>query len=168
MEEIWKETEYKGYFISNLGRLKGRTGKILKQHIGKTGYYIVSISPYGRQGKSICLKIHRVVAKAFLSNENNYPIINHKEGNKLNNNVDNLEWCTYSHNTQHAFNMGLEQAIKGCDNSQSKLTNDDVIWIREHYIPGDKTYGARALARKFNMNHSNISRLINKIKYRPH
>lgn len=168
MEEIWKETEYKGYFISNFGRIKGRTGKILSQHISKTGYYNVCIYPYGRKGKSKCLKIHRVVAQAFILNPNNYPIINHIDGNKLNNYVDNLEWCTYSHNTQHAYDNGLEIPIRGCDNVQSKLLEEDVLWIREHYIPNDKEFGTRALAKKFNMNHSNISRLINKIKYKPH
>lgn len=167
MEEIWKETEYDGYFISNFGRLRGRTGKILKQQVGKTGYYIVAIYPNGRQGKAKCLKIHRLVAQAFIPNDNFLNnIINHIDGNKLNNNVDNLEWCNCSHNTQHAYDIGLAHAQKGCMNVHSKLTEDDVKWIREHYIPRDKEFGSRALAKKFNMNHSNISRLINKLKYK--
>ena len=166
MEEIWKETEFEGYFISNHGRLKGRTNTILKQNISKTGYYTISIRPEGRNGKCFCLKIHRLVALAFIPNPNNYPIINHIDGNKLNNNVSNLEWCTYSHNARHAYDNDMAYAICGCENCNSKLSDDDVQWIRENYIPRDKLYGTRALAKKFNMHHSNISRLINKIKYK--
>lgn len=166
MNELWKETEIKGYFISNKGRIKGRTGKILKQQIGKTGYYIISIYPNGRNGKCKCLKIHRLVAEAFIPNLNNYPIINHIDGNKLNNNVENLEWCSYSYNTKHAYDNGLSKPIIGCNNVNSKLSEEDVKWIREHYKPNDKEFGSRALARKFNMHHSNISRLVNNLKYK--
>ena len=165
MEE-WKETDYKGYFISTLGRLKGRSGKILKQQVSKEGYNIIVIYPLGRNNRCKCLKIHQLVAKAFISNPYNYPIINHKDGNKLNNNVSNLEWCSYSYNTKHAFDNGLAKAQSGCDNIHSKLSEEDVIWIREHYKPRDKDFGSRALAKKFNMNHSNISRLINNIRYK--
>ena len=52
-------------------------------------------------------RIHRLVAENFIENPNNYKVINHKDGNKTNNNVENLEWCTISHNTQHAINTGL-------------------------------------------------------------
>lgn len=166
MIEVWKETPYENYYISNFGRFKGRTNKILKQHIGKTGYYMINIYPNGRIGKSKTLKIHRVVAEAFIPNSNNYPVVNHKDGNKLNNNVENLEWCTHSYNTKHAFEHNLSKPKKGCSNSNSKLSEDDVKWIREHYIPRDRIFGTRALARKFNMSHANISRLVNKVRYK--
>nr|DAV04592.1 MAG TPA: homing endonuclease [Caudoviricetes sp.] len=168
MEEIWKETEYPGYFISNLGRLKGRTNKILKLRISKPGYYIMVIYPNGRHDKCKCLKIHRLVAQAFIPNPNGYPVINHIDGNKLNNNAKNLEWCTYSYNTKHAYDNGLinAESISGCNNSNSKLSEEDVKWIREHYKPFDKEFGATALGKKFNMNNCNISRLARGLRYK--
>lgn len=168
MEEIWKETDVKGYFVSNLGRLKGRTGKIMKAHIATKGnpYLSVCIKLKGRNSKSKTLKIHREVAKAFIPNPNNLRVVNHIDGNKLNNNVNNLEWCTDQENVIHAYKTGLAKGVKGCNNVGSKLTEDDVKWIREHYIPKDPKFGCRALAKKFNMKHSNISRLINKKKYK--
>ena len=168
MEEIWKETEYPGYFISNLGRLKGRSNKILKLRISKPGYYIETIYPNGRHDKCKCLIIHRLVAQAFIPNPNNYPVINHIDGNKLNNNVKNLEWCTYSYNEKHAYDNGLKSAtsLSGCSNSNSKLSEEDVKWIREHYKPFDKEFGATSLGKKFNMNHSNISRLARGLRYK--
>lgn len=166
MEEIWKETEYQGYFISNFGRIKGRTGKIINLQINKNGYCNFSIYPNGRYGKSKNLKIHRLVAEAFIPNPNNYPIINHINGIKTDNRVENLEWCTYSYNATHAFENGLFIPQRGCENTHSKLTKEDVKWIRKNYKPRDKVFGVRALAKKFNMNHSNISRIINNIKYK--
>ena len=166
MEEIWKEASIKGYYISNLGRLKGRSGKILNLYINHEGYYTICLKLAGRYSKSKSIKIHREVAKAFIPNPNNLRVVNHKDGNKLNNIITNLEWCTDSENTIHAYKTGLAKAKRGCDNIGSKLTKDEVIWIRNHYIPKDPEFGCRALARKFNTKHSNISRLIHKIKYK--
>jgi hypothetical protein len=167
MEEVWKETKYKGYFISNLGRLKGRRGKVIKYQIGETGYYNVAIYPDGSKGKCKCLKIHRLVAEAFIPNDDSSkPIINHIDGNKLNNRVDNLEWCNHSYNIKHAYDMGLRSPKRGYVHTNSKLTEEDVKWIREHYIPRDKQFGSKALAKKFNMNRCNIYRLISKKRYK--
>ena len=69
MEEIWKETEISGYFISNLGRLKGRSGKIIKSYLNKrTGYLNICLKPNGKNSKSKAVKIHRLVAEAFIPN----------------------------------------------------------------------------------------------------
>lgn len=166
MQEIWKEIEIKGYYVSNFGNIKGRSGKILKLHTNKNGYFNVTVYPNGKHNGCKCLKIHRLVAKAFIPNPNNLPIINHIDGNKLNNNVSNLEWCTYSYNTKHAYDNKLRLSSKGCNNVNSKLSKSDVEWIRQHYIPNSKKYGTRALAKRFKIHHSNISRLINKLKYK--
>lgn len=166
MEEVFVETEYKGYYISNFGNLKGRSNKLVKLTVNKRGYYCHTIYPEGRKSKCKCLRIHRLVAKAFIPNPNNLPLVNHKDGNKTNNHIDNLEWCDCSYNTKHAYAIGLARAKRGCENVRSKLKEEDVLWIRKHYKPGDKEFGARALAKKFNMCHTNISRLVNKIKYK--
>lgn len=115
MEEniIWKRMIYHGkdlgdyYLVSNTGEIKGiKTGKIRKKNINHEGYYFVNISLGSRKNKPT-IKIHRAVAETFISNINNYPVINHKDGNKLNNNINNLEWCTCQENTIHALEIGL-------------------------------------------------------------
>jgi len=166
IKEIWKEIDIPGYFISNLGRLRGRSGKVLNLYINHEGYYAICLRFGGKNSKAKALKIHREVAKAFIPNPNNLRVVNHKDGNKLNNCVNNLEWCTDSENTIHAYKTGLIKAQRGCNKIGSKLTEKEVIWIRKHYIPKDPNFGCRALAKKFNMKHSNISRLIHKLKYK--
>lgn len=110
---IWKRMIYHGndlgdyYLVSNTGEIKGvKTGKIRSKNINHDGYYFVGVSLGSRENKP-CIKIHRAVAETFLNNPNNYPIINHKDGNKLNNNVENLEWCTYKYNIVHAYENNL-------------------------------------------------------------
>lgn len=113
MEIIWKRMIYHGkdlgdyYLVSNTGEIKGiKTGKIRKKNINHEGYYFVCVSLGSRDDKS-CIKVHRAVAETFLDNAKNYPVINHKDGNKLNNNVENLEFCTNQYNTQHAVDNNL-------------------------------------------------------------
>lgn len=74
--------------------------KIMKANISNTGY--CSVTLYGN-GITWKIAVHRLVAFHFLSNPNNLPCVNHKDGNPLNNNVSNLEWCSYSENIKHAF-----------------------------------------------------------------
>ncbi len=165
-KEIWKPlTDYSGYEISSYGRMKGKSGIILKLSILKTGYYSVVISPDGRNGKQKCLKIHREVAKAFIPNPNNFPIINHKDGNKLNNHISNLEWCTAKYNIQHAYKNGLIKNHQGYCHNESSFTKEDIEYIRTHYKPRNKYFGCRALARKFNVYHTTVLRVINGTRY---
>lgn len=108
----WKDIpEYKGlYQASENGEIKslprqGSYGIILKQV--KIGEYLsVNLS---KNGKSKIKRVHRAVAEAFISNEENKPIVNHIDGNKLNNNVFNLEWSTHKENTRHAIKNGLRK-----------------------------------------------------------
>ena len=166
MEEIWKEIEISGYFISNLGRLKGRSGKIIKPYLNKrTGYLNICLKPNGRSGKVKCVKIHRLVAKAFIDNPNNYSQVNHIDCNKENNIYTNLEWCAGKENVQHAFKHNLVTIYKGEDNPQAKLTNDQVKWIREHYIPRSRQFGTRALGRKFKVAHNTIIEILKNKTY---
>lgn len=100
MKEIFKDIkDYEGiYQISNLGRIKSlhnyRKNNILKPKI-KKGYYQIGLR---KDNKRKWYSVHRLVAQTFLPNENNLPQVNHRDENKLNNNVNNLEWCSVSYN----------------------------------------------------------------------
>lgn len=104
-EEIWKDIEgYENlYQISNKGNVKNiRTGKLLSAE--KSNY--LSVYLY-KNGYKHFYKIHRLLAKAFIPNPENKPYINHIDGNKFNNNIENLEWCTAKENALHAVKTGL-------------------------------------------------------------
>lgn len=103
---IYQENDYSQYYeISNLGRLRNtKTHKILKQTINKTGYYGYCGSLGNRQKKKM-FKIHKAVAETFIPNPNCYKVINHIDGNKLNNKLDNLEWVTQTENMRHAVDV---------------------------------------------------------------
>lgn len=129
--EIWKDIlNYEGlYQVSNLGRVKSlkklswngysyitKPERILKLSNSK-GYKFVRLYK-DKVAKNYT--IHRLVAIAFIENKNNYKEVNHIDGNKLNNNATNLEWCTKSHNIKHAYRTGLNKARIGKNNEQSK------------------------------------------------
>lgn len=113
-KEEWRDIQgYEGYYqVSNLGRVRSldkyvknyisgfalRKGMVLKGKSDKDGYKYVTLSKYS---KKKTYRIHRLVAQAFLQNPNNYQIINHKDENPSNNNVDNLEWCTIEYNNNY-------------------------------------------------------------------
>lgn len=109
-KEIWKDViGYDGmYKISNFGNVKSfkkdEKGILLNPYIGTTGYYFINLS---KKSKIKLSKIHRLVAFYFIPNHLNLPCVNHIDGNKLNNNDWNLEWCTYSENNKHAHRLGL-------------------------------------------------------------
>lgn len=109
MVEEWKQVkDHPKYSISNYGRVRNtETGKILTPNIrSKTSHYLYVNFSYGY--KNLVKKnIHRLVAEAFVPNPDNKPEVNHIDGNKQNNMVDNLEWVTTSENALHAYSMGL-------------------------------------------------------------
>jgi len=110
MGEEWKELKIKdmtnNLFISTIGRIKS-VNVIRKCLINKKGYNTISIKINKKNPR---FYVHRLVAKVFIPNPENKPEVNHIDGNKLNNNIENLEWCTRSENNQHAFNIGLKVA----------------------------------------------------------
>jgi hypothetical protein len=115
MEETWKEIEGKaGFFVSDKGRIKRVQGDkevIRRLSILKIGYPAVTIYA---DGKHKTFYVHRMVAEAFLPNPHNYRCVNHIDGNKANNALSNLEWCSHSMNHIHAYSTGLrEAAFKG-------------------------------------------------------
>lgn len=116
MTEIWKDVVgYEGFYqVSNLGRVKSvgkydRLGRYHKERIKSTadngnGYLIVNLKHNGKQQMKT---VHRLVAEAFMINPHNYCDINHIDGDKKNNHLDNLEFCTHSSNMLHAVKLGL-------------------------------------------------------------
>ena len=171
MKEKWTDIKnYENcYQVSNLGNIRSlpRNGtikhiRILKPYIDNHGYYIVTLSC-----KNIkkTYKIHRIVAETFINNPNNKTQINHIDGNKLNNNINNLEWCTILENNIHARENNLKPDDSGINNANSKFTKKDINYIRNMYIKGDKIYGCIALANKFKVSKSTISYIINKKTY---
>jgi hypothetical protein len=174
MKEVWKDiVGYEGsYQISNKGRVKSLKriiyrsdgvkqsyGGLLKtQYKSKRGYMISSLCKNGKSQKS---KIHRLIAIHFIPNPDNKPKINHIDGNKLNNNLDNLEWCTDMENSQHAWKTGLIDN-KGSKNGMSKLTKSEVLNIRN--LKGKITY--REIAEKHNISNANAWLIANKKRWK--
>lgn len=140
--EIWKEIEgYNGvYFVSNIGNVKSinhyllgrngsgkQTGRILKPQKSYKGYLRIALS----NNKIIFTTgAHRLVATAFIPNPENKPQVNHINGIKTDNCVENLEWCTNSENQSHAVKNGLCRPNYSEKHHNSKLTNQQVLLVR--------------------------------------
>lgn len=116
MMEEWKDIkEYEGiYQVSTLGRVRSLdrldfaghqlTGALLSICVSKNGYSVITLS---KKGVMTQFRVHRLVAKSFLDNSENKPFVNHIDGNKQNNTLENLEWCTHQENMDHAYANGL-------------------------------------------------------------
>jgi len=129
--EVWESVVgYDGrYMVSNIGRVYSiKTNKYLKQNI-RSGYPSVKLQ-FNCSKKTY--STHRLVAAAFIKNESGKREVNHRDGDKENNHVLNLEWATPSENMSHAVKNGLVSlpSQMGESHSQSKLTNENVILIR--------------------------------------
>lgn len=138
--------DYIGYTVSRCGIVRSK-GKELKSHVNSRGYLNIWLS---RGGATKQYRIHRLVAIAFIENKGNLHEVNHIDGNKLNNNVENLEWSTRSNNMKHAFMNGLH--------GNAKLSIDDVRQIRKRYSSGTKQ---RILASDYGVNVRNIRKVVN-------
>ena len=110
MSEQWKSiSEASNYEISNLGNVRNKTTlQVLKGRLSKSGYYQVSLK-IDETGKFTNRYIHRLVAQNWIDNPENKREVNHKDGNKINNNVNNLEWVTSSENQKHRHTIGKIQ-----------------------------------------------------------
>jgi hypothetical protein len=180
--EIWKplivlkkgvKNNYTGlYEASNYGRIKslgiyhGRTNNFFnKPHIIKPqktqdGYLLYSLSNRGKQNY---VTAHRIIATTFIENENYKLQVNHIDGDKTNNKVNNLEWCTASENIKHAFNTGLKVAVvKGMPkekNPNAKYTQELIDEIRKKRKQG---YKLIELEKEYHITASYISQICNK------
>lgn len=107
-KEIWKKIEdYENYMISNFGRIKSLKRNIILKPEVRRQYYSVQLY---KNKKSKHFQIHRLVAITFIKNPHNLKYVNHKDENKLNNHVDNLEWCTASYNTN--YGTAIKRAVE--------------------------------------------------------
>ncbi len=167
IEEVWKHYIYI-YSVSNLGKVRNdKTNKILKSHINNHGYSYITLS-FGNRNKVKKRYVHRLVAYVFIPNPNNKPQVNHKDGNKMNNNLENLEWCTQRENTIHAYKTGLydiNSHFSGINNVNSKLSEENIIYIRNKYKFKDKNYGSIQLGKMFNVTHTTILNIVKNKSY---
>lgn len=174
-EEVWKDIEgFENFYqVSTLGRIRSLDryvrGKdklrLIKSRIKnpqiRNGYYRVSLS------KNLFVKafdVHRLVAQTFIPNPKNKEQVNHKNGIKTDNRVDNLEWVTRKENVQHAFRTGLVDFSKrdySCEKAHNrKLSLKDILFIRKKYKFKDEEFSGKKLAEMFNVAPTQISRIV--------
>jgi len=152
----YKETKY---YITKTGEVWSKKfGKLRKLNpvVTKRGYHMVNICS---DGISKSMGVHRLVGECYIPNPYNKPEINHIDGDKTNNHYTNLEWCTRKENIHHRDNVMGKHSM-GEQNGRSKLTEDDVKWIRENYVYRSSEFGTTALGRKFGVSHGQIHQII--------
>ena len=160
----WKDIPgYPGYKASDDGQIasfkKYSSGYIMAQHKSTNGYMRVNLQ---HGDKSTCAGVHRFVAMAFIPNPDNLPEVNHKNGDKTDNRVENLEWVTSSQNHLHAYReLGKQSAAKGKHfDRRAKLTPTEVRLIRTSNL------GLSELAEYFGINESSVYNVRKKRTYK--
>ncbi len=148
--------------VDKSGRTQNYKEKILKTRLRDDGYVDVCLWD-SKTNKKFIPKVHRLVAQAFIPNPLNKDFVNHKDGNKSNNNSYNLEWCTQSENENHAWETGLK--VGGEKHYSSKLTKYQVGEIRKSYIPYSKDFSMSALAKKYNVSPNAIFSIIHRLTW---
>lgn len=173
MEEFWKVCIFsENYLISNLGNIQNiKNGKFLNAGINSEGYKSIGLSINKKPKR---FNIHRLLMLTFKSNEYfDGAVVNHKDGNKLNNNLDNLEWCTVKENNIHAIKIGLKNLeylknikrpiLKGETNGRSKLKEFQIKEIKELY---EKGMFHKDIAKIYNVSRVCITQIINNKKWK--
>lgn len=176
-EEWLSVVGYEGFYeVSNLGEVRGLDrvinvtrkdtgtklkrpikGRLLKQTLNE--YMHVHIN---KEGKKKTSKVHVLVCTAFHGERKPKQQVNHIDGNKLNNKADNLEWCYQTENMRHAVKMGL---INRSNIPKAVITDEQVKWIVANQIPFDKEFSNAAIAKRFGVTASCISKIVS--KHRP-
>lgn len=151
--EMWKPVpEFAGWYeASDQGRIRRILGKIRKPRPKREGYLYVNLCVHGRIHTRY---VHRLVATTFLPNPENKPEVNHRNGIKTDNRVENLEWATISEQAHHAFETGLRESVVGSENGQSKLKESDIPEIFERHRAG---LSQPEIAKEFGVSRALIS-----------
>lgn len=181
--EIWKDVEgYEGlYQVSNLGNVRSLDrytyrayrggkcgyhfypGKTLKLTTEKDGYKTTTLYI---NGKGKIHKVHRLVASVFIDNPESKEFVNHKDGNKANNRVDNLEWVTAKENCVHAIENGLYIHPEGVNWYSSKFDADTIREIRHEYVRGSHDKNIYRLAEKYRVAPQTIHKIVTNGRYK--
>ncbi len=159
---------FEHYYVDENGNVYSKkTGKLKKLSLILThyGYYEVQLSSSLNKLRA---KVHRLVAECFIPNPNNLPQVNHLDGDKLNNHVSNLEWCTPKDNLKHARENGLNNSKpipngRGEKNSRSKLTESLVLEIRKK---ASKSITHKQLGIDYGVAESTISGIVSRIRWK--
>lgn len=168
-KEIWKDVVgYEGYYmVSNMGRIKNIkermntcVGRIL---IGGTNPQGYRISKFYKDGVRFYKTLHSVVAEAFLGKRKDGYCVNHKDGNKKNNCIENLEYITVHENNVHAKENGLLRPNYGEKSGTAKLKNKDIYDIRNKYKNKENTQ--KELAEMYGVAVPCISRIVNRKRW---
>ena len=176
MIEVWKDViGYEGiYEVNNLGIIRSverldnsghkRKSKILGLVADRDGYIKVHLC---LQGKARYHFVHRIVATAFIDNPERLPQINHKDENKANNKVENLEWCTAKYNINYGKrNILVSESLYGEKAHSSKITQKDVDKIRKQYESRSKENNMKKLAKQYGISESQVWRIINNKRWK--
>jgi hypothetical protein len=155
MNEVWEDIiGYEGFYqVSDLGRVKSlRFNKeiILKFGVDWSGYLLVNLF---KNGIPKNMKAHRLVALTFIPNPENKLEVNHKDGIKTNNNIENLEWSTRAENCLHAWGVGLSKG-------NSRLKESEVLQIRDLYK--SERFNQMEIAELYNCSKRNIYKIVNR------
>lgn len=151
-----KEIEgYEGrYSITKEGEVYSHIrNRNLVPYKDSNGYFMIGLR---KDGNRKMYKLHRIIAEHFIPNLDNKPQVNHKNGIKVDNNLDNLEWVTNAENVQHAFDNGLAVGLKGEKNPSSILTEADVKEIRDLIKEGMKL---KEIASSYNISRRSINNI---------
>ncbi len=148
---------YPGYLINDQGKIWTNKKNRYMSLVLNPRYLYVNLC---KNSKTKMFRVHRLVAQHFIPNPNKYPCVNHIDGNKLNNIVSNLEWCTHKQNSQHAIKNNLH--VRGESVGTSKLTEKQVLEIRNIH----KKFTQKQLAKKYNVTQTNIQCILNRKSWR--
>lgn len=176
MQEIWKPVPgYEGlYDVSNTGQVRALdrvvrsrwgTDKPIKGGLkafakNSQGYHSVHLYKVGKMGRAY---VHRLVASVFLPNPQELPQVNHHDGDKSNNAVTNLEWCTGTSNCTHALRTNLYESAKGQQIASAKLTEAEVREVRELAARGEMH---KDIASVFGIGRKAITKIVNHQRWR--
>lgn len=158
--EIWRASSIEGYEVSSMGRVRNSvTGYVTRGIDNGNGYKRI----LRRQGaRKVGFYVHRLVGDAFIPNPENLPTINHKNFDRSDNRVDNLEWCSYQGNNQHCRHFSKaqkrRQGVRG-------LTLSEVEQMRALYTSGH--HSQRSLSRLFGTSQKTVWGVVGRHTYNP-